>query len=152
MITLTRDFSLSMLTSLPFGQCLNFLRESLRQEGFRIVAEIPFHDEFERHMGLSWQNYTVLIVWNPFWAYQAVLSDRDAGIFMPFHFVVAENRESTLIAATNHALFGRIIGTLGVQVLARDLTRKIREIFSDLAALQKPGNDVAAQRQMKEAS
>lgn len=134
MITMTRDISLSMLTALPFEQCLSFLRLALRREGFQVIAEVPFHREFERHVGLRWRNYTVLVVWSPFLAYQAVLSDRDAGMFMPFHFVVAENGESTLVAATNHALFGRTVGTIGVQVLARDITRKIRSIFSDLSA------------------
>ncbi|MFQ5740809.1 MAG: DUF302 domain-containing protein [Acidobacteriota bacterium] len=152
MITVTRDFSLSMQTTQPFDQCLAFLRQSLRQAGFRILAEVPFHREFERHVGLGCQNYTVLIVWSPFLAYQALLSDRDAGIFMPFHFIVAENGKSTLVAATNHALFGRASGKIGVQVLARDLTRKIRQIFSELAAREKSAPHTPLQPQRREVS
>lgn len=152
MITMTRDCSLSMQTTLTFDQCLAFLRQSLREESFRIVAEVSFHREFERHVGLRCQNYTVLVVWSPLLAYQALLSDRDAGIFMPFHFVVAENEKSTLIAATNHALFGRVTGKIGVQVLARDLTRKIRQIFSKLSAREKPATHLAVQEERKEAS
>ena len=152
MISMTRDFSLSILTSLAFGQCLNLLRESLRHNSFRILAEIPFHREFERHVGLRWQNYTVLVVWNPFLAYRALLSDRDAGIFMPFNFLVSENGKSTLIAATNHSLFGQITGKIGVQVLARDLGRKIRQIFSEVSAHEKLATDMAVLEQRKEAS
>ena len=131
---------------------MNLLRESLRHNGFRIVAEIPFHREFERHVGLGCQNYTVLVVWSPWLAYQAFLSDRDAGIFMPFHFLVAENGKSTLVAATNHALFGQITGKLGVQVLARVLGRKIRQIFSELSAREKLATDMAVLEQRKETS
>lgn len=132
MITMTRDFSLSMQTTLGFEQCLHFLRQSLRRDGFRIVAEIPFQREFERHVGLPWQKYTVLVVWNPLLAYQALLNDRDAGIFMPLHFIVAESGVHTVVAATNYSLFARTSGNMGLQLLARDLTRKIRQFFAEL--------------------
>ena len=148
---MTRDFSHSAITTLSFEDTLTLLRELLRVEGFRVVAEIPFHREFQRHVGLQWQNYTVLVVWNPFLAYQAVLSDRDAGIFMPFNFVVAENGSCTLVAATNHLLFGRLAGTIGAQVLARDLNRMIDRILSRVSDVDEPADNVAPQRQWKEA-
>lgn len=148
---MTRDFSHSAITTLSFEDTLTLLRELLRVEGFRVVAEIPFHREFDRHVGLQWRRYTVLVVWNPFLAYQAVLSDRDAGIFMPFNFVVADNGSSTLIVATNHLLFGRLSGTIGVQVLARDLNRKIDCLLTRLADVEEPADNVAPQRQWKEA-
>lgn len=148
---MTRDFSHSAITALSFEESLSLLRDLLHNEGFRVVAEIPFHREFERHVGLQWRNYTVLVVWNPFLAYQGVLSDRDAGIFMPFNFVVADNGSSTLIVATNHLLFGRLAGTIGVQVLARDLNRKIDRILSQVSDIEEPADNVAPQRQWKEA-
>ncbi len=134
MSTMTREYSLSIQTLVEFEPCLRFLRQTLRHKGFHILAEVPFHREFERHLGLNWQNYTVLVVWSPFLAYQALLSDGDAGIFIPFHFVVAENGKTTLVAATNHDLFGQVTGKIGLRVLARHLTGKIREVFSELAA------------------
>lgn len=137
MFTTTREYSLSIQIPVKFESCLSFLRQTLRRKGFQVLAEVPFRREFERHVGLDWQNYTVLVVWSPFLAYQALLSERDAGIFIPFHFVVAENGKTTLVAATNHGLFGQVTGRIGLQVLARHLTGKIREIFSELSAWEK---------------
>lgn len=151
MMRMTRDFSHSAITTLPFEDALTFLRELLRVEGFRVVAEIPFHREFDRHVGLPWRRYTVLVVWNPFLAYQAVLSDRDAGIFMPFNFVVAENGSCTLVVATNHLLFGRLAGTIGVQVLARDLNRKIDCLLMRLANVEEPADNAAPQPELRRA-
>lgn len=153
MITLTRGFSLSMMTTLPFEQCLFLLRDAIRLEGLQVLAEIPFHREFERKVGLPWNKYTVLVVWSPFLAYQALLSDRDAGIFMPFHFVVAEDKDLTLVAATDHGLFGRITGKVGVVVLARQLASKIRLIFSALADCEKEPPELCVPPELrKEAS
>lgn len=147
-----QELSLSTVTALPFEECLWSLREAARREGFQVLAEVPFHSEFQQHVGLPWKKYTVLVVWSPFLAYQALLSDRDAGIFMPFHFVVAEGEDSTLVAATDHALFAGISGRLGVVVLARHLTNKIRLIFSELAALEKVLASPSAAKLNKEAS
>jgi uncharacterized protein (DUF302 family) len=148
---MTRDFSHSAITTLSFADSLALLRDLLHNEGFRVVAEIQFHREFERHVGLPWRSYTVLVVWNPFLAYQGVLSDRDAGIFMPFNIVVAEQGSSTLIVVTNHLLFGRLAGTVGVQVLTRDLNRKVNRVLSQMAEVEEPADNVAPQRQWKEA-
>jgi uncharacterized protein (DUF302 family) len=149
---MTQDFSHSAVTTLPFEDTVDFLKQSLQREGFRIVAEIEFHRELKRHVGLRWKNYTVLVVWSPFLAYQGLLSDRNAGTFMPFNFVVADNGESTLVAATNHLLFGRLAGTIGVQILTRDLSRKISGIMSEIAEQGNPADELAAQEQGKEAS
>ncbi len=152
MTRMTRDFSHSAITTLSFEDTLDFVRQSLQREGFRIVAEIEFHRELQRHVGLQWKYYTVLVVWSPFLAYQGLLGDRDTGIFMPFNFVVADNGESTLVAATNHLLFGRLAGTIGVQVLARDLSRKICRIMSDIAEQGEAPGSQLVQQERKEAS
>lgn len=133
MIPATRELSLSIRSSMSFRPCLASLKQALNDEGFRIIAEVPFHREVEIQTGLSWRNYVVLIVWSPQHAYQALLSDRDAGIFMPFHVVLAENDSATLISATNHLAFSRMAGTIGIQVLARELDRKIRHVFHSLS-------------------
>ena len=108
------------------------LKGILGREGCRILAEVPFHVEIEREIGLRLRNYTVLVVWDPFQTYQGLLSDRGAGLFLPFHFLVADKGTSTLIAALNHELIARSASTLGVRLLLRNSERKIRSIFSQL--------------------
>ena len=147
MRSLTRDFSISIQTAIPFEECLSLLRGILDQEGFQPLAVIPFHREFERQMGVRWHRYTVLVVWSPFPAYQAVLSDQDAGIFMPFHFIVSDDGDHTTVAVTNLSLFGELTGTIGVQILVRDLVRKIQQILSQLSTSEELANDaVRSQR------
>ena len=132
--TMTREFSFSVQTTLDFQPCLDGLRECLRIEGFRIVAEIPFHHEFKKNVGLAWQRYTVLVVWSPFYAYQALLSDRDGGLIIPFNLVVAETDASTLLVATNHGFSRRVEGPIGTRVLVRELNQKILQILLHIAA------------------
>ena len=141
MITMTRDFSFSLRTTLGFQVCLDLLRQKLQREGFRVLSEVQFDREFEKTVGLRWQKYTVLVVWSPFHAYQALLSDRDGGLFMPFNVVISEDMGYTSMSVTNHAASGFIDGPIGVRVLVRELNRKMREIFLEFAGHEvTPGN------------
>jgi uncharacterized protein (DUF302 family) len=148
---MTRDFSFSVRTALGFQECLDLLQRTLQREGFRVVSEVQFHREFEKTVGLPWKNYTVLIVWSPFHAYQALLSDRDGGLFVPFNVVIAEDADCTLIAITNYALAGFSNGPIGIQVLVRELNRKMRQIFLELASHEVVPGGATARRLAKEA-
>ncbi|HZC24730.1 MAG TPA: DUF302 domain-containing protein, partial [Candidatus Binatia bacterium] len=134
MTTMTRDFSFSLRTTLGFQECLDLLRQKLQREDFRVVSEVQFHREFAKSVGLPWGKYTVLVVWSPFHAYQALLSDRDGGLFMPFNVVIAEDTGYTSISVTNHASGGFSDGPIGIQVLVRELNHKMRQIFLELAS------------------
>ena len=138
------EISVSLETSMPFGDCLMQLREMLSGAGFRIVAEIPFHREFEQHLGLKWRRYTVILVWSPFHAYQSVLNDAEAGILLPFHFVVAETQEGTLLAATNLSLLGHMTGRIGLRLVGTNLTHQIQQILDQLHARQGGSADLTA--------
>ena len=135
MNTMMRDFSFSVRTTLGFQESLDLLRQNLQREGFRVVSEVQFHREFEKTVGLAWRKYTVLVLWSSFHAYQALISDQDGGLFVPFNLVVAEDSGTTVIATTNHGLNGGLgESPIGIQVLVRELNRKMRQIFLELAS------------------
>lgn len=118
MDTTTLDFSLSVQTSIGFEESLDLLRKKLQRESFWVVSEVRCHRKFEREVGLRWRKYTVLTVCSPFLAY--------------FDVVVAADVGSTLIATTNHSWAGPNLSSIGTQVLARELHRKLRQIFAEL--------------------
>jgi uncharacterized protein (DUF302 family) len=128
------ELSISFETPLGFEQCSVQLRGTLSHAGFRVLAEIPFHREFEEHLGLKWPRYTVFVVWSPFPAYQSVLDDTDTGILFPFHLVIAEKGDRTTMAVTNLSLPGQIKGRIGLRLLGDTLTRQIEQILFQLHA------------------
>ncbi|MHB8525323.1 MAG: DUF302 domain-containing protein [Candidatus Acidiferrales bacterium] len=129
---MNRKLAISAETTLPFRQCLDSLRQQLARAGFRIITEVSFDREFEQHVGLKWRRYTVLLVWNAFQAYEALLGETEAGIFLPLHFLVAEGESATTVAGTNVALLAQTTGNVGLQLLARNLGCQIQKIFFEL--------------------
>jgi len=141
-----RELSISVETPLGFDECLGCLRTILRQASFSIIAEIPFDREFKEHLGLSWRRYTVVVVWSPFHAYQGVLNDQEAGILLPFHFVVAETTDGTSVAATNLGLLGDLAGRIGLRLVGANLTRHIQQTLDQLHTARRDGSHVLATR------
>lgn len=136
-------FSISVQKAAGYKPALSSLREQLKRHGFEILCEFGVNSALEREMGLSWehlgvpwQNYTVLVVWNPREACHAVASDRDGGLLVPFNVCVAGNGRSTVAAVINH--YGALMprdGPIGIRLVIRNLTREIYEV------LQAFGND-----------
>ena len=138
-----RSLAISTTIPLPFARCLALLRQALSRSGFRVLAEVPFDREFENHVGMRWSRYTVVLVWSPFHAYQAILGDQDAGILLPFHLIVAEEANATHVAATDVSVLGQMTGHIGLELLGGDISRKIQHIFSELHAYENPASPTA---------
>ena len=153
MTTMTRGCCFSTRTTLGFRQCLDLVRQKLEREDFRVVSEVDFRREFEKTTGLAWRNYTVLVLWSSFHAFQALISDQEyGGLFVPFNLVIAEDSESTLLATANYALNGGLAESpIGIQVLVRELHRKMRQIIMELARHEGTPALAALKHQQKEA-
>jgi uncharacterized protein (DUF302 family) len=141
--TTVRDLSISVRSKDTYEITLLTLREALKRSGFEVLCEFPVARELERKVGLQWrqlglhwqQRYTVFVVWSPSDAYQALLSDRDGGLLIPFNVCVAEDGASTAVAFTNH--YGPLAAkssSIGVQLLIRNLTRKFRQVLIEVAS------------------
>lgn len=126
-----RGFSVSVRTHISYQRTLTRLREALRQHGFETLGELSLDRELERKVGLRCQPCTVFVVWSPFHAYQAVLSDRNGGLLVPLNLCVAQDGSSTFIAVMNHAALNRSGGALGIQVMVRLLVDKIHEVLTE---------------------
>lgn len=150
---MTRGFCFSARTTTGFQESLDLLRQKLEREEFRVVSEVDFRREFERNSGLAWRNYTVLVVWSPFHAFQALISDQEyGGLFVPFNVVIAEDSETTLLAIANYGLSGGLAESpIGIQVLVRELHRKVRQIILELAKHEAIPTHPVPKHQEKEA-
>ena len=100
-----RNMTRSIETGTGFEGAVEALRKALAEEHLQVLAELPFAEQLEEASGIRWSKYTVLVVWSPMDAPHAVLSGREAGLFMPFNIVVKEAADSTVITALTHDLW-----------------------------------------------
>jgi len=126
----TQPESLSCVIRRGFDETLAALRSALQREDIDVVCELPFDREFEKSMGVTCRRYSVLVVWSQFDTWRAVLTEKDAGLLMPFNIAVVEDGESTLVAVANwsHRHYSR--PTVGISLMLHDAEAKVRRALA----------------------
>jgi len=141
MTPIVKDFSISAARETGYHEALPYLSDALKRQGFETLCQFRLNPALEhkvglswRHLGLPWSNYTVLVVWSPADVCQALLSDRDGGLLVPFNVCVAGNDRTTVAAVINH--YGALIprdGPVGTRLVIRNLTRKFYQVLQEFA-------------------
>lgn len=126
---------IAVRTTMTRDRAIASLRDELPRRGFRIVTELPFDRELDTQIGVTASRYTVLVLWHPFSAYQALLSDPNGGLMVPFNVAVYENEGETTISVLSQPLLTSD-ASLGVRVLGQELNRRMREVLLQLASYE----------------
>jgi len=122
---------ISVETTKSFEHVLESLRVDLHHQEFRILSEVNIRRELDSQIGISASAYVVLIVWHPFSAYQALLSDPNGGLMVPFNMAVYQNGEVTTVSVLNQPSL-RPEPSLGIRGLSQDLNRRMRDLLLHL--------------------
>lgn len=126
---------IAVQTAMGFERVAGLLRNEMPRHGFRVVAELPFEHALDTQIGMVASRYTVFVVWHPFSAYQAVLSDPNGGLMVPFNVALYESDGKTTISVLNQPLLTSG-ASLGVRVLGQDLNRRMREVLLHLSTYE----------------
>ena len=128
-----RENVIAVQTTMGFDRVAGLLRNELPRHGFRVVTELPFHHALDTQIGMLASRYSVFVVWHPFSAYQAVLSDPNGGLMVPFNIALYESDGKTTISVLNQPLLTSG-ASLGVRVLGQELNRRMRDVLLHLSA------------------
>jgi uncharacterized protein (DUF302 family) len=122
---------IAVQTEVGFVRTLESLRIELPRHEFRILGEVNFGRELDSVIGLVNAPYAVLIVWHPFAAYQALLSNPNGGLMVPFNLAVYQHGDVTTVSVLNQpSLLPE--ASLGIRALGQELNRRIRRVMLDL--------------------
>lgn len=127
---------IAVQTPMSFERTLSCLRNELPRGEFRILSEVDFSRELDSRIGISPSRYVVLIVWHPFSAYQAILSNPNGGLMVPFNLAVYQNGGVTIVSALSQPSLAPD-ASLGIRVLGQELNRRMREVLLHLGGYER---------------
>jgi uncharacterized protein (DUF302 family) len=142
---------IAVQTEVGFERTLESLRIELPRHEFRILGEVNFSRELDSVIGLATTPYAVLIVWHPFAAYQALLSNPNGGLMVPFNLAVYQNGSVTTVSVLNQPSL-KVEASLGMRALGQELNRQMRSVMLEVGAnerthdLHEVGSGKAARR------
>lgn len=85
--------------ALSFQEAKEKTVAELAKEGFGILTEIDVKATLKKKLGIDYDEYVILGACNPPFAYRALLSEKEIGLFLPCNVIVYEKEGQTFVSA-----------------------------------------------------
>lgn len=126
------EFSVRLLTAISQAEACRRLRISLHEQDLDIMDELDLSSRVKDRTGLSFGEYTILMVWFPLPAYHALLATPEAGAFIPFHLVVCSCQGKTLVSYVSPEWLAETIDRIEFRLMAKDIAIRLERAVSVL--------------------
>ncbi len=84
---------------LSFIEAVAQVKESLQKEGFGVLTEIDVKATLKKKLNVDYEDYLILGVCNPPFAYKALQVEKNIGLLLPCNVIVYRDSEKTYVAA-----------------------------------------------------
>ncbi len=117
---------------LPFAEAVLKTKTELAKEGFGVLTEIDVRATLKNKLGIDYENYVILGVCNPSLAYQALLAQKDIGLFMPCNVIVYEEVGKSFISAMMPTVALRAVSNSAINEIAQQAEEKLKRVVENL--------------------
>lgn len=93
------NYGYTKKVSLSFQDAKEKIVAELAKEGFGILSEIDVKATLKKKLGVEHDEYVILGACNPPFAHQALLAEKEIGLFMPCNVIVYEKEGNTFVSA-----------------------------------------------------
>ncbi|MCC7159122.1 MAG: hypothetical protein IT281_06265 [Ignavibacteria bacterium] len=115
-----------------FQETLIRLKRELSIEDFIILEELSLSDILNKKMEVG-INYKILVIYHPFILYDGILTDKEAGVLIPFSLVIRELKNSSiLICVMNYSIAMKLFSEYGFLKPASATTSKLKKILAKM--------------------
>jgi uncharacterized protein (DUF302 family) len=129
----TMAYCFSKKMHVSFEKATTRIIEELKNEGFGIVTEIDVTETLKRKLNVDFQNYTILGVCNPQFAYKALLAEPHAGVMLPCNVVIQELEDGIIeVSAVDPLASMQAIQNNELHSIAEEIQLKLKKVIERL--------------------
>ena len=114
---------------ISFDDALKLVTERLTDEGFGILTKIDVREKFREKLGIEFMNYVILGACNPASARNAILAERDIGLFLPCNVIVYEKDDTTVVSIIKPTIAMQMIDNNKLKEIAEYIETKLGNFF-----------------------
>ena len=118
--------------SLSFKEALKKTKSELEKEGFGVLTEIDVKATLKNKLGKDFDNYIIYGVCNPPLAYEALLAQKDIGLFLPCNIIVYEEGDKSVVSAIMPTIALQIVSNSAVDKIAKIAEEKIKIVIASI--------------------
>jgi uncharacterized protein (DUF302 family) len=105
--------------------------ESLKAEGFGVLADIDVKATMKKKLDIDFQKYRILGACNPPLAHQALTADDKIGTMLPCNVIVQDLGGGKIEVATiNPAISMEHVGNRTLNTIAESVTGKLKRVIA----------------------
>lgn len=115
-----------------FESALEAVKNSLREEGFNILAAIDVREKLQEKLGVDFHKYMILGACDPVSAHKALMAEEDIGLMLPYNVIVYESDGKSTVAAIRPTVAMEMIDNPDLRRIAKDVERRLKHVIDSL--------------------
>lgn len=117
---------------LPFTETVLKTKEELAKEGFGVLTEIDVRATLMKKLGVEYENYLILGACNPPFAFQALKSEKEIGLFLPCNVIVYEENGEVFVSAVLPTVAMSMVENAALSDIAVPVEVKLKKVVDSL--------------------
>ncbi|TXG76363.1 DUF302 domain-containing protein [Candidatus Dojkabacteria bacterium] len=117
---------------LSFIDAVSKVKEELSKERFGVLTEIDVKATLKKKLDVEYENYLILGACNPPFAFQALKSEKEIGLFLPCNVIVYEEGGETFVSAVLPTVAMSMIENPALSVIAVEVEAKLKKVVDSL--------------------
>ena len=105
----------------------------LKKEGFGVLTEIDVSQTLKEKLDVDFRKYQILGACNPPFAYQALQSEDNIGVFLPCNVVVQEKNDNEIkVSAVSPKASMMSVDNADLEVIADQIEDKLKSVIDHI--------------------
>jgi len=126
------SYGTSVTLNAPFAEAVARVRAALAAQGFGVLTEIDVTATLKAKLGEPMEDYVILGVCNPPFAYQALGIDRSIGLLLPCNVVVRATPAGTVVEALDPQVMVTLTERPELKPVADEVGRRLASALATL--------------------
>jgi uncharacterized protein (DUF302 family) len=127
------DYYFSNILNCTFAEAEAKAIAAFKEKGFGLIMEIDMRQKLNEKLGVDIQNYKILGMCNPGFAYKALQAEEKIGTMLPCNVLVIDKGDGTTeISAVNPMASMMSIQNPALEVLASEVTDVLKGVVERL--------------------
>lgn len=123
------EYGFTKTVGKPYEETLTKVTDELKREGFGVLTNIDVKDTLKKKIDVDFKKYMILGACNPPLAHKALQAEEQLGLLLPCNVIVYEKDGSTVVSFFNPMIMSNIIDNKNLQMVAEEVTDKIKRVF-----------------------
>jgi uncharacterized protein (DUF302 family) len=119
-------------SELSFEDTVLRTKDELSKEGFGVLTEIDVRTTLKTKLGVEYGNYIILGVCNPSLAHQALLAEKEVGLFMPCNVIIYEENSKSFVSAMMPTVALQAISNPTIEKIAKQAEEKLKKVVDNI--------------------